>query len=234
MPYQFKSNLAEQAKKLEKKYKNNIANVLGKMATAYSAKALQYVPPGMTNKKARLSGKKINPKLYKRKYVYLPQSVRDSKNRIAKKDAEFLHKNFFYRLISTVRLNSNHGIEYRTNKGVIYGYYFKTLRALKKWIKIQNRGLLKAMFGANLGSIGQVVPNVIKSLMSKSKNLFNLIGLNELKYSQGKDTLKITNKFKDKLTNQSFFGIAVREGQKQAQKTLKKEMKKITEKEQKI
>lgn len=234
MSFQFNSNLQEEAKKLEKEYSDNISAVLGKMAVAYASKAMQYVPPGMTNKKQKLSGKKINPKLYQRKYVFLPQSVKDRKNKLAKKDAEFLHKKFFYRLISAVKLKANNSIEYRNKSNVQYGYYFKTIRALKKWIKIKNRGLLKAMFGANLPSIREMIPNAIKSIMNKSKNLWNLARLNEIRFTNNNQSLTIKNKYKDTLTNQSFFSIAVRQGEKQAQKILKKEMKKITEKNKKI
>ena len=231
-----KSNLAEQAKKLEKKYKENISDVLGKMASAYAAKALEYVPPGMTSKKQRASGKKIDKKLYKRTYTYLPNAIKNKKNPVLKSDLDYLHKKYFYRLLSNRKLKASHGVQYRSKGNTVFGYYFKTLRALKKWIKIKNRGLLKVLFGANLTSIRQVIPKVIENLMNKSKNLWDpkIVKLNELKYLDNNQTLKISNKFNDTLPDKSFYSIAVRQGQKQAKKVLKKQMKKITEKKEKI
>jgi len=146
----------------------------------------------MTSKKQRISGKRIDKKLYKRSFVFIPKAIKD-KNKILPSDLAYLHKKYFYRLHSLKKLSAKHGVETK-NKGVKnYWYYFKTLRALKKFIKIKNRGLLKSMFGANLTSIKKSIPNVITNIMNKSKNLWELIKLNILEYSDNYSTLKISN-----------------------------------------
>ena len=227
--YEIKSDLRQNAEKYKKQVNAKLPGILAKMAVSYGAKALQYVPPGMTSKKAGTSGKRINPKFYERPWIYLPD-LRGTK-KLSKFDYEMMGKKLYYRLSSNRPLPgaSSHFRQVKTGKKALYYYYFKTARPLKKYIKIKNRGLLKVMFGLNLQSIGEAVPRVIQSLLKKSKNLLNLVNLNRFTKKQNGDeaSLKIENLAFTALAGNNLQEIVNRNAEKYAKQTAKKQFKKL-------
>lgn len=199
-----------------KKYNSDFVDrsklILRKVATSYAKTASLYVPPG-DGKGKKLGAKTIPRYMYFRRIKYLPDEVRDSKNIMKDKDKEQLHKGMLYKVVSKKR-----------NKTTVW--YFKSIRKAKKYMKIQNRGLFKVSFGSALEKIGEIIPSMIRSLMNKSKNLFNLKSLNkiiETKDDSGAKIIVGNNAY----NNESFASIAIRQGEYAASKTLKSELKKI-------
>ena len=239
MQYQYKSDLPEKAKKYQQEINQKMPGILAKMAVTYGAKALQYVPPGMTNKKAGTSGKRIDKKFYERNWTYLPDEIKKPNNKLSKFDIEMMNKKYFYRLESAKELAgaSSKYRKVKLRKSTIYFYYFKTLRPLKKWIKIKNRGLLKVMFGINLErDLQQAVPNAIKSLLKKSKSLSKLVSLNRYTKTQNnvETGLKIENLVFTDLCSKSLQEIVNKNAEKPARKTAEKELKKLAKQEKKL
>lgn len=238
MSYQYKSDLPEKTKEYQQEIRQKMPGILAKMAVTYGAKALEYAPPGMTNKKAGTSGKKIAKKFYERNWIYLPDEVKKPNNKLSKFDLQMMNKKYFYRLESARELSgaSSKSRQVKRRKGTVYFYYFKTLRPLKHWIKIQNRGLLKVMFGLNLESIKQAIPGAIKSLLNKSKNLAKLVSLNRFTQTQNglESGLKIENLAFTDLCSQNLQNIVNKNAEKYAEKTAKKELKKIADEEKNL
>ena len=204
-------------KKVEKDFQAEAVKIIRKCATSYAKKASLYVPPGDGKKK--LGTAKIDKKLYYRPILYLPEEVRDPKNKMKDKDLEALKSGMLFKVVFKKR-----------NKTRVM--YFKRIRAAKKYMRIKNRGLFKVSFGSALESIGELIPSIIRSLMSKSKNLFNLTRLNKISESRQKDVkLTLSNEAYD---NEPFAKIAIREGDKAAAKTLKNELRKAAKEVTKI
>lgn len=234
MAYTYKSDVLPNFQKYHKQLSRSVKDVLGKMAVGYASKAMQYTPPGMRSKAKGIKGTKIDKDLYQRQFVYLPKAVKDPKNKVQKKDAEMLRQGFLFRLISLKKLKETAGTSYRSGSTTIYGYYFKKLSTLKRYQKIRFRGLYKISFGSNLESIMQKIPSAIKGLMNRAKDLWNMKFLNIFDYVDADQTLKIKNAVKDNIQKQGFWSIANGQGEKEAEKILKKQMKKIAEKQVKV
>lgn len=200
------SEFRKNCKQYEKELHKQSEQILRKCAVSFAKKASLYCPPNMGKKN-------IEKRFYTRPILYLPDEVRKHKR---SEDIEELRKGKLFKV--TIKKSGK----------FVKNIYSKSLRMIKKYARIRNRGLFKVMFGANLESIKELIPSSIRSLMNKSKNLLNLKNLNRIteeselnRYSK----IKIDNNAYD---NQSFQNIAVREGDKSALKTLKKLLKQKT------
>lgn len=203
------SDFRNKSKIYKRRLHKNSVDILRECAVAFSKKASLYCPPNMGQKR-------IEKKHYTRPIFYLIDQVKKH-NRT--EDKQQLKKGMMFK------------VEIKKNGRFIKAIFAKTIRAIKKYTRIRNRGLFRSMFGANLGSIGKQIPSNIKSLLSKSKNLLNLANLNQIKQTAKNNEyakIKIDN---NAYNNESFADIAVKHGDKQAEKKMKKLLKEQAKKE---
>lgn len=203
------SDFRNKSKIYKRRLHKNSVDILRECAVAFSKKASMYCPP---NKGQR----RIEKKFYTRPIIYLRDEVK-KKNK--PEDKQQLRKGKLFK------------VEIKKNGRLIKSIYEKTMRAIKKYTRIRNRGLFRSMFGANLRSIGKQIPANIRALLSKSKNLLNLKDLNQIKESTKENKqakIKIDN---NAYNNQSFADIAVNHGDKAAEKKMKKLLKEQAKKE---
>ena len=206
----FESNFKAYEKELQK----GLGNILKSVASEYADKASKYVPP-------RINGawkKTIPTKLYKRGVYPLSALIKKDK-RNAKEFGEKLKEGFRFLIVGRL-----HGKPHR--------WYAKTLRNTAQYRRIYNRGLFKAMFGANLASIGAVMPDVFGKLLSKSPNLLKHTKLNKVSLQTG-DTAQV-NIGNMAFDNDKFSRQSKYQGEKAGKRILKKEFEQFNKKVYKI
>ena len=207
---EFQSNF----KRYEKQLRSGLGNVLKKVASEYADKASKYVPP-------RVNGqwkKSIPTKLYKRGVYPLSALVKKDKTN-AKEYGAKLRQGYRFVVIGKLQ-------------GKAHRWYAKSLRNTAKYRRIHNRGLFKAMFGLNLGAIGAGVPQIFKSLVSKSPNLARHTQLNKVSLQTGEVAkVKIGNTV---FGNDSFAREAIYQGDKAGKRVLKKQFQEFNKRIYKV
>lgn len=190
-------------KKFEQNLQKSAGEILRKCAVAFAKKASIYCPPNQGQNK-------IEKRFYTRPILYVPDEVKKHKR---EQDIEALRKGKLFKteIIKKGKWVKNH--------------YSKTIRGIKKYTKIRNRGLFRAMFGANLEFIRQTIPSNIRGLLNKSKNLLNLKKLNSITESKEENQYSKIRIDNNAYNNESYQNKAVREGDYNAQKVMKRLLK---------
>ena len=80
----------------------------------------------------------------------------------------------------------------KQKKKILKIWFFKSKKECKKYLKITNRGLMKAMHGLALVNQG-MKSTMFNSLMKKSPNLRNLTSLNTLEFHSSNDEFTLIN-----------------------------------------
>lgn len=205
----FESN----AKQLEKDIRKQRKEVMLKATANFVNTASLYTPPNM-------SSKSINEKHYQRTILYLPKEVKRSGNKEKSSDLAKLRDGFLFKIYKRIPLTRR-----------FQAFYFKkmTKSMIKKETKIKNRGLLRAAWGLNLMQIGQKIPANIKRMLTKSKNLLKLTGLNKFVVVDNEisTNVMIVNDAGDANQSSGYVKIAEREGRKTAENYIKRSFKKL-------
>lgn len=187
-------------------------DILAKAAGNYAQWASLYVPP------KPLGQKTIKEELYQRKLLYLPKEVKRERNKDQAKDIEMLKNGYRFKIYKKIPMS-------RKFKPM----YFKKLTGqVKKWLKIENRGLLRVSFGAGITVLGEKIPTNIRRLLTKAKNLKKLVQFNKYEFHEQdlKTSLKVINDSYDAKQG-GFANIAVKEGDKHAEQYITRRAKQI-------
>lgn len=210
--------LEKKVAEANKAIQTNLPQIVGKGAFKYADTASKYTPPNR--------GKNIiSAKFYKRKILSLLEAVKEgSKN----KSLKFPLRKFSEK----IKQGYKYIVEYR--KKHLKRFYFKSLSEAKQASIIQNRGLLRVMYGGALNVNGET-PKSIKKLIEKSPNLRRSINnLNEVQKQDKKAQSQITLQnrselLNDKLSN-TWLNSMKRESLYQTKREIKNEAVRIVKK----
>lgn len=208
---QFEDNMS----RYERELRAEVSGILRKGAAAYANRAVRYVPPRRNGAWTR----SIPAKDYKRNVLYLPSQVKRAAGSLKKEYIAKLREG--YRFVVKGQLH-----------GKVKRWYATTLRKARTFTRIFNRGLFKAMFGANLARIGVTPPGIFSKLLGKSPNLRKHVGLNAVSLVEGEEAkVSIANTAWD---NDKFARESVYQGDRAAKSAMKKLWKEFEKKRQEV
>lgn len=197
--------LEKQRAREEAEYKK----VLRKGAVTLATFAVRYTPPGQFNlqkKKAAelrendkywaefsktvgmssrdFSGDQIPSHLYKRKYLHVPTLLKTTDN-----------GSFRTWLRGEYERGIRYVVRFNPRGQAVQWIGYRSWAAAKQAVPIRRRGLAKAAWGLNLGSLGQRVPKNIQGLVKKAPALAGEAGKNKFleTYRDGVFALDVIN-----------------------------------------
>lgn len=170
------------------------------------------------------AGNEIEPALYKRRFLYVPSLLQSTDNGSFRTWIREAHKRGVKYL---VLFDKDQVSEWRE---------FRTWSAAKENIRIKRRGLAKAGWGMNLGSLGQRVPKNIENLVKASPTLASERRKNSFIETFNDEVFKVQifNMGWEGQPDADFKAMIERGAEKKAMKKLDTEIQKIKKKRVKL